>query len=266
LGSTPPRLYAYSRFALGLAQYRLGRWASAIPIMKFEASDVMGPCPRLVVAMAQYQDGQTQAARQTLAAAVAAYDWRAAEADNRDAWICHVLRREAEEMILPNLPAFLEGRHQPQDNEERLALLGVCQFMNRTHAMARLYEDAFATDPALAEELVAGHRYNATRVAALAGCGWGEDAAGLGGVECKKWRDRARQWLTAELAAHAHVLDTNSLASRLGVREVLKRWQREPDLACVRDPSELNKLAADEREDYLMLWSEVAAVLASAEK
>src|SRR5262249_27147091 len=46
LQSTPPRLYPYSRFALGLAQYRLGRWDSAIPIMQFEASEVMGPCPR----------------------------------------------------------------------------------------------------------------------------------------------------------------------------------------------------------------------------
>jgi serine/threonine-protein kinase len=94
LQSTPPRLYPYSRFALGLAQYRLGHWASAIPIMKFEASEVMGPCPRLIVAMAQHRDGQPQAARQTLAAAVLAYDWRAAQADNRDAWICHILRRE----------------------------------------------------------------------------------------------------------------------------------------------------------------------------
>src|SRR5262249_26963759 len=37
LQSTPPRLYPYSRFALGLGEYRLGHWASAIPIMKFEA-------------------------------------------------------------------------------------------------------------------------------------------------------------------------------------------------------------------------------------
>src|SRR5262249_30115533 len=151
--STPPRLYPYSRFALGLAQYRLGHWDSAIAIMRFEASEVMGPCPRLVVAMAQHQNGQSHAARQTLAAAVLAYDWRAAQADNRDAWIYHILRRVAEGMILPNLSAYLDGKYQPQDNDERLALLGVCQFMNRSRAMARLYADAFSAAPSLAEDL-----------------------------------------------------------------------------------------------------------------
>ena len=132
LQSTPPRLYPYSRFALGLAQYRLGRWDTPIPIMRFEASDVMGPCPRLVVAMAQHQGGQPRAARQTLAAAVLAYDWRPALADNRDAWICHILRREAEGMILPNMSAYLDGNDRPHDNDVRLALLGACQFMDRT--------------------------------------------------------------------------------------------------------------------------------------
>jgi hypothetical protein len=46
----------------------------------------------------------------------------------------------------------------------------------------------------------------------------------------------------------------------------LTRWRSEPDLACVRDPGELDKLAADERKEYLALWVEVAAVLARTEK
>jgi hypothetical protein len=40
-------------------------------------------------------------ARKTLASAVASYDWSAAKADNHDRWIIHVLRREAESLILP---------------------------------------------------------------------------------------------------------------------------------------------------------------------
>src|SRR6516165_3370785 len=157
--------------------------------------------------MAQHRNGQPQAARQTLAAAVLAYDWRPAQADNRDAWICHILRREAEGMILPNLPAFLDGKYQPQDNDERLALLGACQFTNRTRAMARLYAEAFAAAPSLADDLGAGHRYNAARAAALASCGHGEDATGLGEEEGKRWREQARQWLRAGLAAWTKVLD-----------------------------------------------------------
>jgi serine/threonine-protein kinase len=52
--------------------------------------------------------------------------------------IAHSLRREAEAMILPDLPAFLDGKYRPRDNDERLALLGVCQFTNRTCSAARL--------------------------------------------------------------------------------------------------------------------------------
>jgi hypothetical protein len=40
----------------------------------------------------------------------------------------------------------------------------------------------------------------------------------------------------------------------------------EPELACVRDPSELNKLAPDERKEFLALWADVAAVLARTER
>src|SRR5262249_35499929 len=168
--STPAWIYPYYRFARGLAEYRLGHWASAGAIMQWEASGVMGPAPRLVLAMAQHAQGQKKAARTTLARAVVAFDWSAAHADNRDAWICHILRREAEALILPNLPEFLQGKYQPRDNDERLALLGVCQSRGRNAAAARLYADAFAADRALADS-IPEFRYRAARCAALAGCG-----------------------------------------------------------------------------------------------
>ena len=68
--------------------------------MNGEAASVMGPSPRLILAMAQYQKGQEDEARKTLAAAIASYDWSAAKADNHDAWIAHILRREAEALSL----------------------------------------------------------------------------------------------------------------------------------------------------------------------
>jgi serine/threonine-protein kinase len=164
----------YFLFAKGLAEYRQGRMDSAIALMTGDASRVMKPAPHLVLAMAQHRQGQKEKARKTLAAAILAFDWSAAQADNRDAWICHVLRREAEAMILPNLPAFLQGKHQPRDNDERVALLGVCQFQSLRRAAARLYADAFVTDPELAADLHAGHRYRAARFAAPGRCRPGE--------------------------------------------------------------------------------------------
>jgi hypothetical protein len=56
------------------------------------------------------------------------------------------------------------------------------------------------------------------------------------------------------------------MPARSSVRETLTQWRKDPDLACVRDPGELNKLAPGERTEYLALWAEVAAVLARTEK
>ena len=102
--------YPYFLFAQGLARYRQGRFDDAIKLMTGEAASVMGPSPRLVLAMAQYQKGQKDQARKTLAAAIASYDWSAAKADNHDAWIAHILRREAEALILRNLPASTDDK------------------------------------------------------------------------------------------------------------------------------------------------------------
>ena len=74
------------------------------------AAPAMGPCPRLVLAMAQHQMGQTDQARKTLAAVIASNDWTPAKATNHDIWIAHILRREAETMIMPGGPTFLDGK------------------------------------------------------------------------------------------------------------------------------------------------------------
>jgi hypothetical protein len=121
--------------------------------MRGDASVVLGAAPRLVLAMALYRDGRVPEARTTLAAAILSHDWRYSQVRDQDSWICQVFRRDAEAMIIQSLPAFLDGKYRPQDNDERLALLGVCQFTNRARASARLYADGFATDPYLAENL-----------------------------------------------------------------------------------------------------------------
>jgi serine/threonine-protein kinase len=171
------------------------------------------------------------------------------------------LRREAESMILPDLQAFLEGRYEPQSNDERLGLLGICQFTNRTRAMSRLYADVFAAAPPLADNLGAGHRYNAARAAALAGCGRGDDAKDVAGAERKQLRAQARGWLRADLAARTKALDADPAGAREAVQKALTQWREDPDLAGLREPGELNKLPADERKEWVALWAEVAAAL-----
>jgi tetratricopeptide (TPR) repeat protein len=257
--------HPYFEFVHGLAQYRQGQFGQAITTMRGDAGKVLWPSPKLVLAMALHQNGQTDEARKTLVSAVLSHDWTANQVRDMHSCIAHSLRREAESMILPNLPAFMDGKYQPQDNDERLALLGVCQFMNRTCGMARLYADAFAATPSLADDLDAGYRYNAARAAAQAGCGHGADATDLGEKEMARWREQARQWLRADLAARVRGLDSNPVA-RGDVWKALTRWRMDSNLACVRDPAELDKLAPDERKEYSAFWAEVAAVLARIEK
>ncbi len=68
--------YPYAVFAQGLAAYRLGRFDDAVALMQGEAAKAssMGPCPRLVTAMALHQKGQKDQALRILAAAVVSYD------------------------------------------------------------------------------------------------------------------------------------------------------------------------------------------------
>jgi serine/threonine-protein kinase len=257
---------AYFEFARGLAEYRKGKSDLAIAMMRGDASTVLGPAPALVTAMALHQKGQADEARKTLASAVLSYDWSANQVRDVHGCILHTLRREAESMILPNLPAFMDGKYQPQDNDERLALLGICQFTNRSRAMAGLYADAFAADPALADDLAAGQRYSAVRAAARAGCGDGADASGLKPEERGRWREQARRWLRAELAARARALDTGAAETRGIHRMALTRWRSDPDLAGLRDPAELEKLPANERKEFITLWADLDAQLARTQK
>ncbi len=112
-GSQYDWLRPYFHFANGLAHYRQGRFEDAISIMTGDASkaaEYMGPSPRIVTAMAQYQKGQKDEARKLLAAAVLSYDWSAEKATSREAWIAHILRREAEALIVRNLPASADNK------------------------------------------------------------------------------------------------------------------------------------------------------------
>jgi serine/threonine-protein kinase len=49
--------------------------------------------------MSQFHLGQKDEAQKTLTNALKAFDWAPAKADHREAWMYHILRREAEELV-----------------------------------------------------------------------------------------------------------------------------------------------------------------------
>jgi serine/threonine-protein kinase len=257
--------YSWFQFARGLAEYRQGKFDRAISTMHGDASRLERPIPRLVLAMALHQDGQLAEARRTLAAAILSYDWRATRALDPSGLTCHVVRREAEGLVIPNLPAFRRGGYHPQDNDERLALLAgqlaSCQFQGLQGAAARLYSDAFAAEPKLAEDVPAGTRYHAACAAVQAGCGQGEDADRLHDEERALLRRQALDWLRQDLTWWGKRLDDGNAQTNAQIRQRLQLWQGDTDLAGVRANDALARLPDEEREWWERLWSDVGALL-----
>jgi hypothetical protein len=131
---------------------------------------------------------------------------------------------------------------------------------------ARLYADAFAADPELADDLGSGQRYSAACYAALAAAGQGEDAGNLPDKVRLMLRRQALAWLREDLTACAKLTERPEPAARQSVRQRLAHWQQDTDLASVRDPQALDRLPDDERQQWHQLWQDVAALLKKVEE
>jgi eukaryotic-like serine/threonine-protein kinase len=125
---------------------------------------------------------------------------------------------------------------------------------------ARLYADAFAVEPKLADDLKTGHRYNAACFAALA-AGRGQDSD-----ESARLRKQALGWLRSHLALWDKKVDGGTPEARSAVQQTLRHWQKDTDLTGLRDAAALAKLPEAEREACQKLWADVAALLKRAGK
>jgi gas vesicle protein len=75
---------------------------------------------------------------------------------------------------------------------------------------------------------------------------------------------QARDWIKAVLAAWAQVLDTGATEMKSIIRQTLKHWKTDKNLAGIRDEKELAKLSEDERAAFKRLWNDVDQLLAKA--
>jgi tetratricopeptide (TPR) repeat protein len=184
-------------------------------------------------------------------------DWRYPSADRV---------REAERLVAleAKLPKVLTGEVQPTDEAEWLVLARMCQHHRKQYAAAaRLYAEAFASQPGMAENLETQLRYDAACAAALAGCGQGEDAAPLPDRERARLRAQALTWLRADLAEYASTVDKGPAPALANVQQRLRHWQQDPDFAGVRG-DHLAGLPEAERQAWQQLWADVAATLTRA--
>jgi eukaryotic-like serine/threonine-protein kinase len=186
-------------------------------------------------------------------------DWRYPSA----AWVAETERMTA---LATRLPALLKGDDRPQDVAERLALAQMCYDTKRHAAAAGCWTEALAADPKLGDDRQAGHRYNAACAAALAGSGQGTDDPKPDDAARARLRGQALDWLKAEQAAWAKMLDSGDARARPFVAQNLQHWQADPDLAGVRDRTALAALPEAERADWEALWAEVDRLLGRAGK
>jgi tetratricopeptide (TPR) repeat protein len=234
------------------------------------------------LAAARLDQGRFAEARAAIKSALALpHDDVGRRAQRRQLDLCESLLA-----IDANLPAVLAGKERPTDVPTQRALAEWCLNHKQLPAMAAgFYASAFATQPSLADDLEAGHRFNAARAAVLAGCGAGADAARLDDRRRAELRKQALDWLTTEYNTWAERHrrgrpgDRTVAATavrfwltsggrvdlqlpRATVRDFDARAQAGEDLAGVRDEQALAKLPPDERSAWQALWAKVATLAA----
>jgi tetratricopeptide (TPR) repeat protein len=156
------------------------------------------------------------------------------------------------------LAAVLQGREGPAAPSEAALLAWMCARAGKDRDAVRLYADAFRADPRLAAVLQRGFRIDAARSALLAA------GRALPAEDVVRLRGLALDWLRADLAVWADLLDRRGEPVRPAARSTLRHWQRHRDFMGVRHPWALLRLPADERRAWKRLWADVVVLLQKA--
>jgi serine/threonine protein kinase/tetratricopeptide (TPR) repeat protein len=154
------------------------------------------------------------------------------------------------------LPAILQGK-QTSTPSEKVKLARFCLDHGRPYAAARLYSAAFGEPPVVAKNLVSGNRYDAARAASRAATDISADPP-LDKPMRAELRRQALDWLRAELAVRAKRREAGELEGWS-----LATWQKDADLAGVRDEARLAELPTEERKEWRRLWADLAALIDS---
>ena len=162
-------------------------------------------------------------------------------------------------------PDVLKGKDRPRDTAERLAYAQMAYDREHFAAATRFWAEALAADPKLGHDRDAQRLYQASRSAILAALGKGNDKP-LPDEQAKmRLRAQAPDWLKADLAEWAKVLQSGSARDRTGLIRAVLRWKTETDLAGIREPDALKQLPAEEQKPWRTFWAEVDTLLLTDE-
>jgi eukaryotic-like serine/threonine-protein kinase len=152
----------------------------------------------------------------------------------------------------------------PKDNAERLALAQRAFDTGRFAFAVTLLAEALETDPRVADNRQAAHRYNAACAAALAASGAGKDEPPVDDTAKAKLREQALDWLKAELAVWARLLESAPPQAKASIAQTLEHWQKDTDLSGVRGDKAIEALPEADRAAWRALWADVSALLEKA--
>jgi serine/threonine protein kinase/Flp pilus assembly protein TadD len=177
--------------------------------------------------------------------------WKASSAE----WVKHAGRLAD---LDNQVTAILNGRDTPRSAGQCIEYAQLCSRKRFHVASARFYLEAFAKEPALADDLSRADRYQAACSAALAGTGQGNDAGLLDEQQRERSRQQALEWFRADLAAWTKRTQGSNQQDRAEADRKLRQWERNRDLAAVREEDALARLPEAERRQWQMLWADVS--------
>jgi hypothetical protein len=160
--------------------------------------------------------------------------------------------------LLGHLSALLRGSDHFRDNAERLEVAKLCGEAGLAAAGARLYAEAIAAEPNIAEDRVIRPRCFGAFLAAWAGCETTRDDPPPNETERARLRRQALDWLRGEMTTWTPMLEGGPSGDRRDAAAALRGWMNTHELAGVRDPNRLKALPEDERRAWQALWDEAA--------
>jgi tetratricopeptide (TPR) repeat protein len=245
------RNFAHSHVNLGWALQTRGKLDEAIA----EFKEALRLDPEVTTAHANL--GWVLQRKGDLTAASAAYKEALRLDPKCEPAVYHLPRVERMRELLPRLPDVLAGRDEPKTAAEAMDFATICGHpsQRRFVAAVRFAETAFARDPAIAEDLTAGHRYNAACYAVLA---TDTDRATdkLGPAERKALRARALAWLRADLTLTRKQATSSEPGQRKSAIEALANWFRDPDLASTLPTAARDGWTEEEDAAWNLLWAD----------
>ena len=172
-----------------------------------------------------------------------------------------ITKAEQRADLASRLPGIIRGDVKPRDTADSLTFADIAYETKLFAASARLFAEAFESDPKHAESMTAQYRYNAACSAALASAGRGDDNPPLGEPERGRWRKQALVWLRADLVHW--IKQARSALPQVEARAMqsLRHWKFDADLGAIRDEETLKTLSNEDRRACRSLWSEVDSLL-----